>query len=146
MSEEEAKKVSPEEGDDDHEDGAHGKQATRQNIKVICRIRPTNHKEVSHGGITVLTHTEKTIEVKMDDHDPLNFKFDRVFGDETEQAELFEKSSKPLIRDIFAGYNATIFAYGQTGTGKVSISLPFSSSTHQHSGCNHHAHHAHLFS
>ena len=116
-------KDSQHHAEDHDDDELHGKQATRQNIKVICRIRPTNHKELSHGGVTVLTHTEKAIEVKMDDHDPLNFAFDRVFGDETTQIEMFEKSTKPLIRDIFGGYNATIFAYGQTGTGKVSPSI-----------------------
>jgi len=32
---------------------------------------------------------------------------------------VFEDSATPLVNDVLAGYNATIFAYGQTGTGKT---------------------------
>jgi kinesin family protein 5 len=35
------------------------------------------------------------------------------------QAEVFEYTAVPLIQDVLNGYNATIFAYGQTGTGKT---------------------------
>jgi predicted nucleotidyltransferase len=96
-----------------------GRQATRQNIKVVCRIRPTNDKEIQNNGVDVLTHDHESIELKNEDYD-LQFTFDRVFGKETSQVDMFERCAKPLIADIFAGYNATIFAYGQTGTGKVS--------------------------
>lgn len=104
-----------------------GRQATRQNIKVVCRIRPTNEKEVQNNGVDVLTHDHESIEVKNEDYD-LQFTFDRVFGKETTQIDMFEKCAKPLIGDIFGGYNATIFAYGQTGTGKVSRCMFFAGS------------------
>jgi len=35
------------------------------------------------------------------------------------QESIFEFTAKPIIEDIFSGFNGTIFAYGQTGAGKT---------------------------
>ncbi|MES1921192.1 hypothetical protein MHBO_002759 [Bonamia ostreae] len=47
------------------------------------------------------------------------FNFDRVYDEFTEQEYLFEKTVTPIIREVIEGFNCTIFAYGQTGTGKT---------------------------
>lgn len=46
------------------------------------------------------------------------FVFDRVFQPAT-QADLFGAVAAPLVEAMLEGTNATIFAYGQTGTGKA---------------------------
>jgi hypothetical protein len=46
------------------------------------------------------------------------FQFDRVFGFETTQVEMFEDVAKGTVEDVLKGFNGTIFAYGQTGAGK----------------------------
>ena len=46
------------------------------------------------------------------------FAFDRVFGSECTQVEVFEEVAVPSLNGVFDGYNGTIFAYGQTGSGK----------------------------
>lgn len=94
----------------------------KQNVRVICRIRPTNKKELENGGVVCVKHTEQNIEVKWDGSEN-KFNFDRIFGPESIQSEVFSFSALPLIQDVLNGYNATIFAYGQTGTGKVSESI-----------------------
>ena len=38
------------------------------------------------------------------------FTFDRVFGMDTKQRDIFEDTALPLIADVLDGYNATIFA------------------------------------
>jgi len=43
------------------------------------------------------------------------FQFDRIFGPDSTQSSVFEETATPLVNDVLAGYNATIFAYGQTG-------------------------------
>ncbi|CAD0083730.1 unnamed protein product [Aureobasidium vineae] len=43
------------------------------------------------------------------------FTFDRVFDDNTTQAEVYEATTKNLLDSVFDGYNATVFAYGATG-------------------------------
>ena len=40
------------------------------------------------------------------------FIFDRVFRHDTSQRDVYENTSKPLLRNLLDGFNATIFAYG----------------------------------
>ena len=47
------------------------------------------------------------------------FTFDRVFGPVSTQEELYLYSAKPVVEDVLKGYNGTIFAYGQTASGKT---------------------------
>ncbi len=47
------------------------------------------------------------------------FTFDTVFNPDTTQREVYEQTAKPAIMSLLEGYNSTIFAYGQTGTGKT---------------------------
>ena len=49
---------------------------------------------------------------------PKSFAFDRVFGPDSSQAEVFEQA-EPIVDSVLRGYNGTIFVYGQTGTGKT---------------------------
>lgn len=50
---------------------------------------------------------------------PPEFQFDQVFGPETSQAALFDGMIAPMLDEVVKGFNCTIFAYGQTGTGKT---------------------------
>jgi hypothetical protein len=45
--------------------------------------------------------------------------FDRVFEGTSTQQEVFDMVAKPLAQAVLDGTNSTIFAYGQTGTGKT---------------------------
>ena len=47
------------------------------------------------------------------------FGFDRVFDDNTTQADVYEATTKNLLDSVMDGYNATVFAYGATGCGKT---------------------------
>ncbi|KAF7971775.1 hypothetical protein HWV62_19959 [Athelia sp. TMB] len=47
------------------------------------------------------------------------FMFDRVFGHDARQEDVFAVTSQPLLKGLFEGYNATVFAYGATGCGKT---------------------------
>lgn len=47
------------------------------------------------------------------------FSFDKVFGAYSTQEEVFQSMVLPIINEVLAGFNCTIFAYGQTGTGKT---------------------------
>ncbi len=48
-----------------------------------------------------------------------NFTFDYVYGEDSTQYEVFEHIARPIVDCVLSGYNGTIFAYGQTGTGKT---------------------------
>ena len=66
----------------------------------------------------IFKHSDTDIEVAVEEG-LYNFSFDRIFGDKSNQVDVFNDTAHPLIKDVLSGYNATIFAYGQTGTGKV---------------------------
>lgn len=51
--------------------------------------------------------------------DSRQFTFDRVFGFQSDHDELFEGAPMSIVDSAVEGYNGTIFAYGQTGTGKT---------------------------
>ncbi len=40
------------------------------------------------------------------------FMFDRVFGHEARQTDVYEATAQPLLSGVLDGYNATVFAYG----------------------------------
>jgi hypothetical protein len=47
------------------------------------------------------------------------------FWQDSTQQSVYDNTARGVVDSSLAGYNATIFAYGQTGTGKVCISLSF---------------------
>ncbi|KIM45886.1 hypothetical protein M413DRAFT_425466 [Hebeloma cylindrosporum] len=47
------------------------------------------------------------------------FMFDRVFGHDARQGDVYEATTQPLLKGLLDGYNATVFAYGATGCGKT---------------------------
>jgi len=49
----------------------------------------------------------------------MKFAFDRVFDENASQIELFENTTKFLLPGVLNGFNATVFAYGPTGSGKT---------------------------
>ncbi|KAL4734829.1 kinesin-like protein bimC [Aspergillus similis] len=47
------------------------------------------------------------------------YTFDKVFSAAADQITVYEDVVLPIVTEMLAGYNCTIFAYGQTGTGKT---------------------------
>ena len=47
------------------------------------------------------------------------YAFDYVFEPSSSQEATYHHTTKFLIHGVLDGYNATVFAYGQTGTGKT---------------------------
>uniref|UniRef100_A0A8C9NQ49 Kinesin-like protein n=1 Tax=Serinus canaria TaxID=9135 RepID=A0A8C9NQ49_SERCA len=50
---------------------------------------------------------------------PKTFTFDAVYDASSKQADLYDETVRPLIDSVLQGFNGTVFAYGQTGTGKT---------------------------
>ena len=69
-------------------------------------------------GKMALKLSETTVDANNGDGTPL-FVFDNVFGPDSEQKDIFDAVGVPLVNDVIEGYNATIFAYDQTGAGKT---------------------------
>ncbi len=43
------------------------------------------------------------------------YAFDRVFDKSSSQEEVYNDTAKPLLKGLFEGFNATVFAYGVSG-------------------------------
>ena len=50
---------------------------------------------------------------------PKTFTFDNVFDWNSSQTAVYTETAKPIVDSVLEGYNGTVFAYGQTGTGKT---------------------------
>ncbi|KAL6972442.1 Kinesin-like protein KIN-14A [Sarracenia purpurea var. burkii] len=89
------------------------------NIKVFCRSRPLFEDE---GPSVVEFPDDFTIRVPTGDDTIANpkkdFEFDRVYGPHVGQAELFS-DVQPFVQSALDGYNVSVFAYGQTRSGKT---------------------------
>ena len=47
------------------------------------------------------------------------FTYDSVYGPDSTQRQVYDEGAFDLVESVMAGYNGTIFAYGQTGCGKT---------------------------
>ncbi|RZC28130.1 kinesin-like protein KIN-14B isoform X1 [Glycine soja] len=92
---------------------------SKGNIKVFCRTRPLFEDE---GPSIVEFPDDYTIRVNTGDESLSNskkeFEFDRVYGPHVGQADLFS-DVQPMVQSALDGYNISLFAYGQTHSGKT---------------------------
>lgn len=63
--------------------------------------------------------TNKEVQVVEKNSLSKSFNFDRVFGTTSKQVDVYKVVAAPLVEEVLLGYNCTVFAYGQTGTGKT---------------------------
>lgn len=50
---------------------------------------------------------------------PKKYNFDNMFDADADQREVYNKIGRPLVQCVMQGINCSLFAYGQTGTGKT---------------------------
>ncbi|PNJ67410.1 KIF21A isoform 9 [Pongo abelii] len=86
-------------------------------VRVAVRIRPQLAKEKIEGChiCTSVTPGEPQVFLGKDKA----FTFDYVFDIDSQQEQIYIQCIEKLIEGCFEGYNATVFAYGQTGAGKT---------------------------
>lgn len=101
------------------------KAVDSENVRVVVRSRPLNEKEVAAGykNIVKVDPLRGTIEVEKPNASsievPKVFTFDIVFGPDSKQLDVYNQAARSIVDNVLEGYNGTIFAYGQTGTGKT---------------------------
>ncbi|KAI1004421.1 Kinesin-like protein [Podosphaera aphanis] len=94
------------------------------NINVVVRCRGRNEREVrENSGVVLSTNGVKSkfLELSMGPSALSNktYQFDKVFSSAADQAIIYDDVVTPILEEMLSGYNCTIFAYGQTGTGKT---------------------------
>ncbi|KAG1692022.1 Kinesin-like protein KIF3B [Nymphon striatum] len=96
-----------------------------ESVKVVVRCRPLNEKEISDGHHRIIEMVGETgvVDIKNPKSSATEpgkeFTFDAIYNWNSMQSELYNETCRPLIDSVLNGFNGTIFAYGQTGTGKT---------------------------
>ncbi|CAI8041548.1 Kinesin-like protein KIF3A [Geodia barretti] len=104
-------------------------KGSSDNVQVAVRCRPlsSGEKEAGHSvvvsvdveqGEVVLTPPTSAGSHRRGEQ-ARTFVFDSVFGPESQQLDIYNETARPIVDSVLEGYNGTIFAYGQTGTGKT---------------------------
>ncbi|XP_043946285.1 kinesin-like protein KIF3B [Protopterus annectens] len=101
------------------------KVKSSETVRVVVRCRPMNEKEVAAGFARVVNVDVKLGQISVKNPKvasaelPKSFTFDAVYDSNSKQLELYDETFRPLVDSVLQGFNGTIFAYGQTGTGKT---------------------------
>ncbi|CAJ1066898.1 kinesin-like protein KIF11 isoform X1 [Xyrichtys novacula] len=95
-----------------------------RNIQVVVRCRPFNTMErKSSYGVIDCDQNRREVLVRTggvnDKASRKTYTFDMVFGPAAKQIEVYRSVVCPILDEVIMGYNCTVFAYGQTGTGKT---------------------------
>ena len=120
------------------------KTGGNQNFRVCVRVRPLIQREQLAGGAScVELPDQQTVQIYKpslfsslapgsNQHTLVQtgtadsnitrehtFSFDRAYGPDTTQLELYTTAVRPVVLNILEGYNGSIIAYGQTSAGKT---------------------------
>lgn len=84
------------------------------NIKVAVRCRPLNNREKALGDAKCVKFNDNQLTITGPGKEEHHFAFDVALGETSSQEEVWTNVGVPIMDKAFAGYNGTIFAYGQT--------------------------------
>ncbi|XP_051645575.1 centromere-associated protein E isoform X12 [Manacus candei] len=87
-------------------------------VTVCVRVRPLIARENASGD-KVSLHWKSENNTVSDVNGTKIFSYDRVFHSSDNTQQLYDGVAVPIIQSAVRGYNGTIFAYGQTASGKT---------------------------
>ncbi|XP_037802306.1 uncharacterized protein LOC119596972 isoform X2 [Penaeus monodon] len=115
--------------------------ASKANLKVVVRVRPQNVKEQDCNARCIVKLVDdhmmvfdpkeeedefffrgvrqRTRDLNKRQHKEQKFVFERVFGEDSTNEQIYEETTKDLVDTLLNGYNCSVFAYGATGAGKT---------------------------
>ena len=94
-----------------------------ESVKVVVRCRPLGGKEMEEQRECIVNVDMNNCSIEVDNPQNIKekktFTFDHTYDWRATQELIFNQTALPILESIMEGYNGTIFAYGQTGTGKT---------------------------
>ncbi|CAK9213789.1 unnamed protein product [Sphagnum troendelagicum] len=97
--------------------------AVPNRVRVAVRLRPRNAEElvsdVDFADCVELQPELKRLKLRKNNWDCETYQFDEVLTETSSQKRVYEVVAKPVVESVLEGYNGTVMAYGQTGTGKT---------------------------
>ncbi|KAG6435684.1 hypothetical protein SASPL_100559 [Salvia splendens] len=100
-----------------------GADSVSGRVRVAVRLRPRNTEELvadaDFADCVDLQPELKRLKLRKNNWDSDTFEFDEVLTEYASQKRVYEVVAKPVVESVLEGYNGTVMAYGQTGTGKT---------------------------
>ncbi|CAK7346273.1 unnamed protein product [Dovyalis caffra] len=114
--------TSPSTGGDDLMYGETSDQ--EEKILVSVRLRPLNEREIARNEVSdweCINNSTIIFKSNMPERSmfPTAYTFDRVFRSDCQTKQVYEEGAKEIALSAVSGVNSTIFAYGQTSSGKT---------------------------
>ncbi|XP_057746165.1 kinesin-like protein KIN-7G [Arachis stenosperma] len=112
-------------GEEGVQEAAAGRE---ERILVSVRLRPLNDKEISRHDVcdwecindtTVVSRNNNNLSASERSLYPTSYAFDRVFRPDCPTRQVYETAAKEVALSVLKGINSSIFAYGQTSSGKT---------------------------
>ncbi|XP_028548368.1 kinesin-like protein KIN-UB isoform X3 [Dendrobium catenatum] len=92
-------------------------------VRVAVRLRPQNSEELvadaDFADCVELQSELKRLKLRKNNWESETYEFDEVLTESASQKRVYEVVAKPVVESVLEGYNGTVMAYGQTGTGKT---------------------------
>ncbi|KAL0654736.1 hypothetical protein Bca4012_097427 [Brassica carinata] len=92
-------------------------------VRVAVRLRPRNADEcvadADFADCVELQPELKRLKLRKNNWDTETYEFDEVLTESASQKRVYQVVAKPVVESVLEGYNGTVMAYGQTGTGKT---------------------------
>ena len=98
-----------------------------ERVQVICRFRG-DAKHRKHQSLDLAQklndnvweeHGDKTVRNPAGKLPSKDFHFDKVLNQNATQVQVFQEAGHASVQALLQGYNATVLAYGQSGSGKT---------------------------
>jgi hypothetical protein len=107
-----------------------GGYSSVSHLPLATYHRPATDREIMERTPQVVSCSEALKEVTLiqntaGKHVSKTFRFDRVFGPDSQQEKLYKQAITPIVNEVMDGFNCTIFAYGQVGYPQAMISLHY---------------------
>ncbi|XP_050226898.1 kinesin-like protein KIN-7H [Mercurialis annua] len=103
-----------------------GRGGGDEKILVSVRLRPLNEKEITRNDVsdwecinddTVIYRNNLSVSERS--MYPTAYVFDKVFRPDCATSQVYEEGAKEVALSVVTGINSSIFAYGQTSSGKT---------------------------
>ena len=119
---------------DDLKTNGHKQSSNREPMRVFLRIRPFSSEEIkaseAQGCLKLVDEKTVLLQAPQDSftfkssirgiaEQTHQFKFSRVYDENTSQKDIFYDSILGYVKDFLDGINCLVFTYGVTNSGKV---------------------------
>jgi len=115
---------------------AAGGAEAAHNIQVLCRFRPESAREVAERAAAQMaaaangepppresfvdyTPDGRACSVTLEGKTSATYTFDRVFGPDATQNDVFEAVGRHAVEGVLDGFNSAVLSFGQTSSGKT---------------------------